>query len=1103
MSIINKLLGITRGKETQKNLFPHPNQCSSHSHTSSSTSQIVFIDSRVTDYQTLATGVISNTEVIILDSKCDGIKQITTVLSQKPNSTVHIVSHGSPGCLYLGNTQLSLDTLNQYASNLKTWFSKSPLLLGEGQGERLLLYGCNVAAGDAGEEFITKLHQITGAEIAASTTPIGNAAKGGNWELDVATQKTTDLAFTLATQATYSGVFAPGDLPWTANPHNNGILVRGAAFISCGTITANGLNSPVLAVDRVDVDADGNPVVPASGEAAVANPLTWSHQDWTQEKLGNVYGLDIDLQGNMYAAASANYGSGFGFPPNDTATAQINYGSIGGSLADGLGGNSADPTIEANELAAAGTIYKMDAVTGAPTVFAVLPQQSTTVTNIAAESDDPDIVRTNTGVGLGNIHHDKVHDQFFVSNFEDGRIYRLDNNGTILDSYDPGTLDTGSAGEVSISELVYGLTVSPDGSELFFSRNRTVYSIDLNTTNGSFTGSVNNSTNIAGSTWDNYAGATETSHDTVPEAGNIFGINLSSVVSDLDFLPTGELVVGTRVIANDTIFSSYNHNGRNYILEDTTTSGIYANRTEIVGFSTSTHFGGDDGYGGVSYSKKLDDSFDYTFSSSDIINEQGPHGIAIFPDDYTIEFVVNNNNTVDGDEIVPRGAISYGLDGDFKGVGGDVKVFNPGSIQGNVSQDTTGNGNGDTDLSDVILTLYDLTVTNPITDTNGNPITTTTDDDGNYVFDNLFPGDYTVVQTQPLGLVSLSENEGGADNDNPSEDNTVNNQISATVSVEENDLGNDFVEEARDFGDAPDTGAGNGPGNYTTIAAQGGPSHFIISGLSLGSLIDADDGTLQNVGATADDDDDGIDDEDGISSFNLLTTNASSYSVDVAVTNTTGGDVTLVGWIDFNGNGVFDSTEAATATVANNATSATLTWNTIPNDIQAGDTYARFRISSDPLLNESYSTGAASDGEVEDYQLTIHNSIEGNPYSEQISGTSGNDFITGGKGQDTLTGGGGDDIFYFNETSDGVDIITDFDSNGDLLDFRGIVSGELSSITFTANAFDDGYVKAVSFGSHTMIQVDFDASGDLIPKDVVLLENVDSTTINASDFIFS
>lgn len=81
--------------------------------------QIVFIDSQVADYQLLASGVLPGIEVIILKSDRDGIEQITEILNQRNNYTsIHIVSHGSPGCLYLGNTQLSLDTLSQYQSEL-------------------------------------------------------------------------------------------------------------------------------------------------------------------------------------------------------------------------------------------------------------------------------------------------------------------------------------------------------------------------------------------------------------------------------------------------------------------------------------------------------------------------------------------------------------------------------------------------------------------------------------------------------------------------------------------------------------------------------------------------------------------------------------------------------------------------------------------------------------------------------------------------------------------------------------------------------------------------------------------------------------------------
>ncbi|MGL5940608.1 MAG: DUF4347 domain-containing protein, partial [Waterburya sp.] len=176
------------------------------------TKQIVFIDSQVKDYQLLAAGVIPGIKIVILQSNADGIKQITAALNQETNFTsIHLVSHGSPGCLYLGNTQLNLDTLNAYQKELKTWFSSSSFIP---HPSSLLIYGCNVAAGDAGEEFITKLHNITGAEITASTTPIGNADLGGNWNLDYQTSELTPrLVFDLEIQKKYVGILEEDQNP--------------------------------------------------------------------------------------------------------------------------------------------------------------------------------------------------------------------------------------------------------------------------------------------------------------------------------------------------------------------------------------------------------------------------------------------------------------------------------------------------------------------------------------------------------------------------------------------------------------------------------------------------------------------------------------------------------------------------------------------------------------------------------------------------------------------------------------------------------------------------------------------------------------------------
>ncbi|HYW18293.1 MAG TPA: DUF4347 domain-containing protein [Nodularia sp. (in: cyanobacteria)] len=174
------------------------------------TTTVVFIDDSISDYQTLQTGVVEGVEAVILSPNQNGIAEITEFIQEHPQiTTIHIVSHGSPGCLYLGNSQLNLDNISKYADWLQHWQSKS-----------ILLYGCNVAAGDGGEEFIRKLHEITNATISASATKTGNAALGGNWELEVNIPVTdvetfhgtslpylSDIVFRADTLNTYQGVF--------------------------------------------------------------------------------------------------------------------------------------------------------------------------------------------------------------------------------------------------------------------------------------------------------------------------------------------------------------------------------------------------------------------------------------------------------------------------------------------------------------------------------------------------------------------------------------------------------------------------------------------------------------------------------------------------------------------------------------------------------------------------------------------------------------------------------------------------------------------------------------------------------------------------------
>ncbi|MGF1587747.1 MAG: DUF4347 domain-containing protein [Pleurocapsa sp.] len=130
-------------------------------------STIVFIDSQLSNCDTLIQKVILEARVIVIGLKDDGIKEITRILNSTCCQEVNLISHGSPGCIYLGNSELSLNTLIQYELELKSWFKINSSGDDNFSLPKLFLSGCDVAAGDAGEEFMTKLNSITGAMTAS------------------------------------------------------------------------------------------------------------------------------------------------------------------------------------------------------------------------------------------------------------------------------------------------------------------------------------------------------------------------------------------------------------------------------------------------------------------------------------------------------------------------------------------------------------------------------------------------------------------------------------------------------------------------------------------------------------------------------------------------------------------------------------------------------------------------------------------------------------------------------------------------------------------------------------------------------------------------
>ena len=144
-----------------------------------STKNIIFIDSRVSNPQSLIDSLTESAQVFVLNSESDGLGQMANLMQgQTGIDVIHVISHGSQGALYLGSTVLNSGNLGWYAKQLgRVGNSLTPM------GD-ILLYGCNVAQGDAGLQFITALAQATGADVAASTDATGVAALGGDGVLE-------------------------------------------------------------------------------------------------------------------------------------------------------------------------------------------------------------------------------------------------------------------------------------------------------------------------------------------------------------------------------------------------------------------------------------------------------------------------------------------------------------------------------------------------------------------------------------------------------------------------------------------------------------------------------------------------------------------------------------------------------------------------------------------------------------------------------------------------------------------------------------------------------------------------------------------------------
>jgi len=250
----------------------------------------------------------------------------------------------------------------------------------------------------------------------------------------------------------------------------------------------------------------------------------------------------------------------------------------------------------------------------------------------------------NTGPRIGNLCFDDIHKQIFTTNHEDGRIYRITDNGfglgIVSSSYDPFGADDMTPGYARRGERLWGIGIYgtvANGRRVYFSRWVSDRAFQLNGPNEIWSVALDNAGEFIPSTL-----RLEITLTAVQ--GEIF----SSPVSDIEFSFQGTMLLGERTMVGDAgvcqVDGSWAHRSR--ILEyPRDVIGLYSN-TNFIWHKIGQTFGTIIPYksnssGGVDFDYGISDSVSKVHSDCDSIivgtgdymfSPSAPvYGLQIFP----------------------------------------------------------------------------------------------------------------------------------------------------------------------------------------------------------------------------------------------------------------------------------------------------------------------------------------------------------------------------------------------------------------------------------------------------------------------------------------
>jgi len=221
-----------------------------------STGAVIIVDPDVADAKRLLQGLPVSARVLRLTRDEHPLQQITRFMRTRADvQSMHILSHATAGQLRLAGVDIDQRALQKHAQQLQQWFAA------DAAGHDILLYGCDLAANAAGNDFIATLAELTGAVVSASDDATGTQAAGGDWVLE----RTTGMAarapiFAPQAREEFQGLLATFTVSNTADSGSGSLrqaVLDANAAAGADIVDATGVTGVItLTSGQIDISDD-------------------------------------------------------------------------------------------------------------------------------------------------------------------------------------------------------------------------------------------------------------------------------------------------------------------------------------------------------------------------------------------------------------------------------------------------------------------------------------------------------------------------------------------------------------------------------------------------------------------------------------------------------------------------------------------------------------------------------------------------------------------------------------------------------------------------------------------------------------------------------